>query len=69
LDAAKVENAAHRIPLHFYPADVINRLCEIEDWRIREDGKPLSAIERTRFRVVEKSDGYKFELVAIEYSK
>jgi hypothetical protein len=69
LDAAKVENAARRIPLHFYPADVIDRLRELEDWRIREDGKSLSAIERTRFRVVEESDGYKFELVAIEYSK
>lgn len=63
------ENVGDRIPLHFFPIDVINRLYQLESGRIQADGREIRDITKTRFLAVQKSDGYEFELVEIEYTK
>ncbi|MBL8888636.1 MAG: hypothetical protein JNL67_01570 [Planctomycetaceae bacterium] len=69
LQKAHSEKIGDRIPLNFFPVEVINRLHELESERLRADGKEIRAIERTRFMAVHKSDGYEFELVEIAYTK
>ncbi|MDP1562069.1 MAG: hypothetical protein Q8M16_11880 [Pirellulaceae bacterium] len=67
LSKTGLDRMDQRIPLHFYPVKLINRLYELETERVRQDGKKVSEIKTTTFRVVKTPDGYSLELNEIEY--
>ena len=68
LQNANVANARERIPLQFYPVEIINRLYQLETERIRQDGKEIRHIKNTIFNVVGTPGNYRFELTNIVYT-
>jgi hypothetical protein len=64
---ANVANVGDRIPLQFYPMDVINQMYQLETERIRNDGKEIRHIKTTVFNVVGTAGNYRFELANIVY--
>lgn len=64
---ANVSNAGDRIPLQFYPMEIINRLYQLETERIQQDGKKIENIKNTIFNVVGTPGNYRFELTKIVY--
>jgi hypothetical protein len=68
LQTANVANARERIPLQFYPVEIINRLYQLETERIRQDGKEIRHIKNTIFNVVGTPGNYRFELTNIVYT-
>ncbi len=69
LQQTGLDQLSNRIPLHFYPVSLINRLYEMETERVRQDGRKISNVKRTTFRIVATTDGYELELSEIEYVK
>jgi hypothetical protein len=68
LRAANVANAAERIPVQFYPTDIINRLGQLESEQIQRDNKRIEDIKSTVFNVVGNPGNYRFELSKITYA-
>ncbi|MBL8853182.1 MAG: hypothetical protein JNK57_04320 [Planctomycetaceae bacterium] len=64
-----LDQMGNRIPLHFYPVSLINRLYEMETDQIRQDGQKISNVKRTTFRIVATTDRHELELSEIEYVK
>lgn len=64
---ANVANAGDRIPLQFYPIDVINQMYRLETERIQRDGREIRHIKSTVFNVVGTPGNYRFELANIVY--
>ncbi len=69
LQQTGLDQLENRIPLHFYPMSLINRLYEMETDQIRQDGQKISNVKRTTFRIVATTDGYELELSEVEYVK
>lgn len=68
LRGANVANAGERIPIQFYPSDIINRLGQMEDEQIKRDNKRIEDIKSTVFNVVGTPGNYRFELSKITYA-
>lgn len=64
---ANVANAADRIPLQFYPVDVINQMYRLETERLQRDGREIRNIQSTVFNVVGTPGNYRFELSNVVY--
>jgi len=64
---ANVANVGERLPLHFYPKDVIDHLFQLEQQRFRQDNRQLEHVKNAVFTVEGTPGNYRFNLSRIVY--
>jgi hypothetical protein len=64
---ANVANAGDRIPLQFYPAEIINLLGSLEAQQLARDNREVANVKSTIFNVVGSPGNYRFELGKVNY--
>lgn len=67
LQKANVTNLGDRLPMQFYPADVIQQLYSLENAQLTKDNRKVPDIKRTVFNVEGSEGNYRFVLEKITY--
>lgn len=67
LQEAGVQDAADRMPVQFYPNELINKIYSLEATRMQADGREAVQIKKTKFNIVGSAGNYDIAIDTIEY--
>ena len=56
-----------KFTVQFYPEPVRQQLRQIEGQYLQQEGRQLSEVRRTMFKVVEAGDGFQFQITSVDY--
>ena len=67
LQEAGVQDAGDRMPVQFYPNELINKIYSLEATRMQSDGRKAVQIKKTKFNIVGSAGNYDIDIDTIEY--
>ncbi len=67
LQQANITNVGERIPVQFYPIEIINQLYAMENAKLQQDNRKIPNIKNTVYTVEGSEGNYRFTLSKIIY--